>query len=71
VGVKIGYDQDQAFNFDINSTYGGVNGLDNFNIQKQKQESSKKTYSGYYMSSNNSGNISINSSYGKITFQKK
>ena len=71
VGVKIGYDQDQAFNFDINATYGGVNGLDDFNIQKQKKESSKKSYTGYYMSSNTSGNISINSSYGKITFQKK
>lgn len=70
-GVKIGYDQDQAFSFDINSSYGGVNGLDNFNIQKQKQESSQKSYSGYYMSSNSSGNISINSSYGKIIFQKK
>ena len=70
-GIRIGYDQDQAFNFDINSSYGGVNGLDNFNIQKQRQESISKSFSGYYKSSGSAGNIIVNSSYGKITFQKK
>tara|TARA_R100001369_G_scaffold49261_1_gene75899 strand:- start:50792 stop:51895 length:1104 start_codon:yes stop_codon:yes gene_type:complete len=70
-GVKIGYAQDQAFSFDVESSYGSVNGLEDFNIQKQSKESTQKNYSGYYMNSSNSANINIKSSYAKITFQKK
>lgn len=70
-GVKIGYAQDQAFDFNIESSYGSVNGMEGFNIQKQIQESNNNSYSGYYMNSDTSGKITINSSYAKITFQKK
>ena len=70
-GIKVGYAQDQAFNFNIDATYGSVNGLDGFNIQKQRQESNQKSYSGYYMNSNTSSTLDIKSNYAKISLQKR
>lgn len=70
-GVKVGYAEDQAFNFNIDATYGSVNGLDGFNIQKQRQESNQKSYSGYYINASNSASIDIKSNYAKISLQKR
>jgi len=69
-GVKLGYAMDQPFNFDIVTTYGSVNGLDDFEVQKQNQESTKKSYSGYYLKSGNSNNIEIRTNYASVNFQK-
>jgi len=70
-GVKVGYAEDQAFSFNIDATYGSVNGLEGFNIQKQRQESNQKSYSGYYLNSSNSSSIDIKSNYAKISLQKR
>ena len=70
-GVKIGYARDQAFDFDIISTYGDVDGMDGLEVQKKNDESNKKSYSGYHLESGNSSNITIRSNYARITFQKK
>jgi hypothetical protein len=70
-GVKIGYAMDQAFDFDIVSTYGGIDGMDGLEVQKKNDESNKKSYSGYYLKSGNSSNIVVRSNYASITFQKK
>lgn len=70
-GVKIGYAMDQAFDFDIVSTYGGIDGIDELDVQKKNDESYKKSFSGYHIKSDNSSNIIIRSNYASITFQKK
>lgn len=69
-GVKLGYAPDQAFNFDIVTTYGSVNGLEDFEVQKQNQESNKKSYSGYYLNSGNNNTIEIRTNYASVNFQK-
>lgn len=71
VGVKIGYAEDYAFNFDIISSYGAIEGTEELEIQKKKDESNKKSYSGYHIKSGNSSTISIRSNYARITFQKQ
>lgn len=70
-GIKIGYAADQAFNFDIISSYGGVDGMEELEVQKKSEESSKKSYSGYHLRSGNSSTINIRSNYARITFQQK
>jgi hypothetical protein len=69
--VKIGYAEDHPFGINLNSSYGNIKGLDNFEINKQNQSSTKKSYSGYHLESNTNSVITINSSYAGITFQQK
>lgn len=68
-GIKIGYDQDLKFNFDIQTSYASVKGLDNFELKKSSESSNSRNYSGYYNSGKTNTNITINSSYGNISFK--
>ncbi|MCF4102814.1 hypothetical protein L1I30_14140 [Gillisia sp. M10.2A] len=70
-GVKIGYATDYAFDFAVNTSYGSVSGMDNFDIRKQNKSSNEKNYSGYHLSSSNKSNIRINSSYANINFRQQ
>ncbi len=70
-GLKIGYDPAQAFRFAVNTSYAGINGTDNFEVNKQNQSSTNRSYSGYYLNNSGNGNIVITSSYGSVTFQKQ
>ena len=69
-GIKIGYDSEASFNFDLNTSYGSIKGINNggFTVNKRNQSGSDNYYSGYYRSENTGGNIKINSSYGGVTF---
>lgn len=69
-GVKIGYDSEAAFRFEVNTSYGGVNGINNsnFTVHKRNQSSGDNYYSGYHLSEDTGGRIKINSSYGSVTF---
>ena len=68
--VKIGYDREAPFRFDINTSYGSVKGVDTngFTINKRNQSSGDNYYQGYYLSGNAGGSIRINSSYGSVSF---
>lgn len=70
-GVKIGYAQSHPFSFTLNSSYGNVNGLDGFEINKQNQSGSSKSFSGYHLSSSNNSNIVVNSNYASISFEQQ
>jgi hypothetical protein len=70
-GIKIGYDSEHPFRFSINSTYGNVKGIENFEVSKQNQSSTNKTYGGYHLNDSSSSNIVINSNYANISFQQK
>lgn len=69
-GIKIGYDAAYSFSFDISLEYAGLRGSDNFEITKQRIQSSNKYYEGYYGNSNSTNSISINSEYGGVTFTR-
>lgn len=72
-GVKIGYTEDVNFNFEINSKYTSVDGLDAdlFDLYFRNEKSSTKHYKGTYGRSENNGLIDLKTSYGHIKFRKK
>ncbi len=70
-GLKIGYDREHPFSFNVNTNYGSVKGTDNFQVNKRNQSSNSNSYSGYYKNENGGGNISISSNYASVTFQEK
>lgn len=69
-GVKIGYDKDAPFSFEVKTAYGGVNGINNsnFTVNKRNQSGSDNYYQGYYQSENTGGKIYVDSSYGSVSF---
>ena len=70
-GVKLGYAADHPFQFNVNSSYGSVNGMDNFEVDKQNQTSTSKSYSGYHLNNSARSTITIKSNYAGITFKQK
>ncbi|MFO7718887.1 MAG: hypothetical protein R6W85_00430 [Gillisia sp.] len=70
-GVKIGYAEDHPFQFNINTSYGNVKGMDNFEVDKQNQTTTSKSYSGYHLNNSAGSTINIKSNYAGITFNQK
>lgn len=62
---------DQAFNFNINTNYGSVSGMEDLEVQKQNQESNKKSYSGYYLKPGTANYIEIRTNYASVNLQQK
>ena len=47
-GVKIGYDPNYHFDFEIKTSYSGVSGKDNFQINISEEKNTSTYYKGYY-----------------------
>lgn len=71
--LKIGYDREAPFGFEVSTSYGGVKGLDgsDFQVNKRNQSGGDNYYQGYYRSENSGGRVKINSSYGSVNFSGK
>lgn len=69
-GIKIGYDPELHFRFEIDLEYAGLSGDEDWDIVKKRIESRSKFYSGYYGSENTDSKITIQSEYGGVTFYK-
>lgn len=69
-GVKIGFDARQPFNFQVDSNYGSVKGLDALEVQKHHDQSTKKSFRGYHLSQDSGRNISVKSNYASVQFNK-
>ena len=69
--IKIGYDKEAPFSFEISTSYGGVKGVDskNFTLNKRNQSSGDNFYAGYHLAENTGARVKINSSYGSISFE--
>ena len=67
-GIKIGYDLQYHFNFEIATEYAGVNGKEAFEINISKEKSGEKYYKGYHGSDNSGNMVNITRDYGGITF---
>ncbi len=71
VGIKMGYDADYAFDFDIDLEYGSLKDNDDaLEIIKKHTKSSDKYYHGYHKSEGSGNLIKINSEYGSVSFNK-
>lgn len=69
--TKIGYNASYNFNFEISTRYASVSGKDDFEINISKEKSSERYYKGYRGNASSGNAISINSSYGNISFKKQ
>ncbi len=69
-GIKVGYDPEYHFNFEIKTSYAGVSGKDDFEINISEVKNTSKYYKGYYGSANSGNSVYITSDYGRITFYK-
>ena len=67
-GIKIGYDPQYFFDFDISTEYAGLKGKEEFEINISKEKSSEKYYQGYYGKANSGNTVHISSEYGSISF---
>ncbi|MFD0975314.1 hypothetical protein [Salinimicrobium gaetbulicola] len=69
--IKLGYDRESPFSFDVNTSYGSVKGLDGngFTVNKRNQSGSDNYFEGFHINGNTGGTITINSSYGGVRFQ--
>lgn len=70
VGIKIGYDPNYHFKFELDLDYADIRDQDDFQFDIKRSDSSEKYYKGYYGRANTSNLIKINSDYGSISFVK-
>ena len=70
-GMKIGYNSQYHFDFDITTSYAGVSGKDDFTINISTEKSSDKHYEGFYGTKGSGNKVILSSDYGGISFTKK
>tara|TARA_R110000787_G_scaffold17180_1_gene54212 strand:+ start:51477 stop:52550 length:1074 start_codon:yes stop_codon:yes gene_type:complete len=68
--IKMGYESDYNFNFNINLQYASFNGEEELTMRHSSVENSSKKYSGFHGSENSSNTVNINSEYGGVTLIK-
>ena len=68
--IKIGYENDYSFNFNINLQYASFNADDELTIRNRDVQNSSKKYSGFHGSENSGNTVNINSDYGGVTLIK-
>lgn len=69
-GIKMGYNPQYNFNFELDLEYAGFKGRDGLQIDISKEKSTSKYYKGHYGNQDSNNNISIKSDYGSVTFYK-
>lgn len=69
-GVKIGYHPNYHFDFEIRTSYAGVSGKDDFEINISTEKSNEKYYKGFHGQANGGKTLTIDSDYGGISFHK-
>ncbi|MUP45475.1 hypothetical protein E0K83_06915 [Gramella sp. BOM4] len=70
-GVKLGYDNEMNFRFDVKTSYGSIKGTEGLNLEKSNQGNTSKNISGTYGSGGNAAAFNINTSYGNVQFSKQ
>lgn len=68
VGIKIGIDSNYNFNFEFDLEYGSLKGLNSFEYNKKRVESSDRYYLGYHGTPDSGNKIWISSDYGSLSF---
>lgn len=68
--VSLGYDANYAFDFDINTRYGGIKADNSLEVSVNETKNTSKRISGFNKKKSQS-NMIINSNYGNVTLIKK
>jgi len=69
-GIKMGYENDYSFNFNVNLRYASFNAADELTIRNRDVQNSSKKYSGFHGIENAGNTVNINSDYGGVTLIK-
>ncbi|APU70317.1 hypothetical protein [Christiangramia flava] len=69
-GVKIGYDSEMNFDFHVKTSYGGISGLRDLEVNRSNDRNTSKEVSGYYGGKGGT-QFQISTSYGSVDFSKK
>jgi len=69
-GIKMGYENDYSFNFNVNLRYASFNAADELTIRNRDVQNSSKKYSGFHGSENAGNTVNINADYGGVTLIK-
>ena len=67
--VKLGYDAEIAFDFEISGSYSDASGLGAFKVNEKVQKSTTSYYKGYYKTSG-VGRMYVKSQYGDVSLSK-
>jgi len=70
-GIQIGYHPQYHFNFEISTEYADVRGLEDFELNVSRIESTERHYQGYHGKENSGNRMSITSDYGGVSFTRK
>ncbi|MFK7748799.1 MAG: hypothetical protein AB8B65_10430 [Kordia sp.] len=70
-GIKIGYDPNYHFSFELNLDYTSIKGEEGFTTNTKQVESQESYYEGYYGDKFSGNKVSIDSEYGSIRFEKQ
>lgn len=69
--ITLGLHPDYAFNLNVNVSYGSLKGEDLLTLKPQIESSRRsKSYEGYHNKDNSGNIVTINSSYGTVTFNQ-
>lgn len=66
--IKIGINSSNTFNFEANLRYGSLKNTNGFTFNKEISKNTSKYYQGYYNNANSGSQITIDSSYGSVSF---
>jgi len=69
-GIKMGYENDYSFNFNVNLRYASFNAANELTIRNSDVQNSSKKYSGFHGSENAGNTVNINADYGGVTLIK-
>jgi hypothetical protein len=69
-GIRIGYSSQYDFDFEITTEYADVRGRDALDINVSHEKSHERYYKGYHGRPDSGNNLSIQSDYGGISFER-
>lgn len=68
--INLGVDPDYSFKLEADLNYGSLKGTDVLTLKPQEGKGRSKHYEGYYGSPSSNNKITIDSSYGTVTFKR-
>ena len=69
-GIKLGYNANFSFDFNIELSYANLSGEEDLEVLKKDKGNHGKSYSGFHKSRNSGNIININSEYGGVSLRK-
>ena len=70
VGIKVGFDANHSFNFDIDLQHASLRDSDGLEFSKEEKKSNKTYYSGTYGNLGTNNTINVISNYGSVSLSK-